>query len=85
MKEGIHPDYHDVIYVDTATGVEWAGRSTMTSKETREVDGTQVPVLKLEISAASHPFWTGTMRELDSDGNIERFRKRYGMKKSKQD
>ena len=81
MKPEIHPDYHPVIYIDAATGDEWMSRSTQTSKETREVDGEQIPVIKLEISSASHPFWTGTMRELDTDGKIDRFRKRYGMKK----
>ncbi len=78
MKPGIHPEYHKVIFVDSATGTEWVSRSTMTSKETREVDGEQVPVIKLEISSVSHPFWTGQMRELEADGKIERFRKRYG-------
>ncbi len=81
MKAEIHPDYHDVIYIDSATGDEWKSRSTQTSSETREIEGVQVPVIKLEISSASHPFWTGTMRELDTDGKIDRFRKRYGMKK----
>ena len=81
MKADIHPDYHDVIFVDSATGTEWVTRSTMKSKETRDVDGTEVPVVRLEISAVSHPFWTGKMRELDADGKIDRFRKRYGMKK----
>jgi len=81
VKPEIHPDYHDVIYVDTATGDEWMSRSTQTSGETRDVNGQQVPVIKLEISSVSHPFWTGTMRELDADGKIDRFRKRYGMKK----
>jgi large subunit ribosomal protein L31 len=78
VKPGIHPDYHKVIFVDSATGTEWVSRSTMTSKESREVDGEQVPVIKLEISSVSHPFWTGQMRELDADGKIDRFRKRYG-------
>ena len=78
MKEGIHPDYHKVLFVDTATGDEWVSRSTMTSSETKEVDGEALPVIKLEISSHSHPFWTGTMRELDSDGKIDRFRRRYG-------
>lgn len=81
MKPETHPDYHKVIFVDSATGDEWVSRSTMTSAETREVDGVEVPVIKLEISSASHPFWTGTMRELDADGKIDRFRKRYGTKK----
>jgi len=78
MKEGIHPEYHKVIYVDSATGEEWQSRSTLTSSETREIDGEQVPVIKLEISSVSHPFWTGKMRSLDSDGKIDRFRRRYG-------
>ncbi len=81
MKSDIHPDYHKVLFVDTATGDEFVTRSTLTSKETREVDGEEIPVVKLEISAFSHPFWTGKMRELDSDGKIDRFRRRYAMKK----
>ncbi len=83
MKPDIHPDYHKVLFVDSATGNEWISRSTLTSKETREVDGEEVPVVKLEISSLSHPFWTGTMRELDADGKIDRFRRRYGTKKKK--
>ena len=78
MRDGIHPDYHKVLYVDTATGEEWISRSTITSKETREVDGEEIPVIKLEISSSSHPFWTGKLREVDADGKIDRFRKRYG-------
>jgi large subunit ribosomal protein L31 len=81
VKPDIHPDYHKVLFIDTATGDEWVTRSTLTSKETREVDGEEIPVVKLEISAYSHPFWTGTLRELDSDGKIDRFRRRYAMKK----
>ena len=81
MKKDIHPDYHKVLFHDSATGQEWLSRSTLSSKEMREVDGEQVPVVRLEISSASHPFWTGKMRELDSDGKIDRFRKRYGVKK----
>ncbi len=80
MKQGIHPDYHKVLFVDTATGDDWVTRSTMTSRDTREVDGEEIPVVKLEISSCSHPFWTGTMRELDADGKIDRFRRRYGKK-----
>ncbi len=81
MKADIHPEYHDVIFHDSATGNEWTTRSTVTSKETREIDGVEVPVVRLEISAESHPFWTGKTRELDADGKIDRFRKRYGTAK----
>jgi len=81
VKPEIHPDYHKVIFVDSATGSEWISRSTATSKETRSLEGEEVPVIRLEISSISHPFWTGKMRELDTDGKIDRFRKRYGAKK----
>ena len=78
MKQWIHPDYHKVLFIDTATADEWVSRSTMTAKEKREVDGEEIPVIRLEISSHSHPFWTGTMRELDADGKIDRYRRRYG-------
>ena len=81
MKPGIHPNYRRVIFIDTATGNEWESRSTLSSRETREVDGEEVPVVRLEISSYSHPFWTGKMREVDSDGKIDRFRRRYGQGK----
>lgn len=83
MKEGIHPDYHTVVFVDNATGREWVSRSTLSSDKTKEVDGVEVPVIRLEISAESHPFWTGQQRSLDTEGRVDRFRKRYGSKGSK--
>ena len=85
MKEGIHPDYHRVLFIDTATGNEWITRSTLKSKDTREVDGEEIPVVKLEVSSYSHPFWTGKMRELDSDGKIDRYRRRFGGGKKAED
>jgi len=81
MKADIHPDYHKVLFVDSATGKEWVTRSTLTSKDTKLVDGEELPVVKLEISSYSHPFWTGKMREMDADGKIDRFRRRYANKK----
>ncbi len=83
MKKEIHPDYHKVLFVDTATGDEWITRSTLSSRETRDIDGEPVPVVRLEISSCSHPFWTGQLRELDSDGKIDRFRRRFGGGKKK--
>lgn len=81
MKEGIHPDYHKVIFVDSATGTEWITRSTLTSSETREIDGEPVPLVRLEISSVSHPFWTGHLREATRGGKVDEFRRRYGKKK----
>jgi large subunit ribosomal protein L31 len=83
VKPGIHPDYHKVLFVDSATGQEWLSRSTLTSSETRSIEGEDVPVVKLEISSASHPLWTGQSRELDTEGRVDRFRKRYGQKARK--
>ncbi|HSJ95950.1 MAG TPA: type B 50S ribosomal protein L31 [Myxococcota bacterium] len=81
MKPGIHPDYHKVIFVDSASGTEWTTRSTVSSSEMREVDGERVPVIRLEISSVSHPFWTGQLREAARGGKVDEFRRRYGKKK----
>ena len=81
MKEGIHPDYHPVLFIDSATGREWLSRSTLKSSETRKVDGQDVPVVHLDISAESHPYWTGQQRSLDTEGRVDRFNKRYAKKK----
>lgn len=81
MKADIHPDYHKVVFVDSATGTEWVSRSTLKSAETRDIDGETLPVIRLEISSASHPFWTGQMREASRGGKVDDFRRRYGKKK----
>ena len=81
MKAEIHPEYREVLFIDSATGEEWVCRSTMNSEDMKEVDGKTLPVVKLEISSASHPVWTGQMREVDTDGRVDRFRKRYGKKR----
>lgn len=81
MRPGIHPNYHKVCYLDTASGDEWVGFSTQGSSETKEVDGQELPVIRLEISSQSHPFWTGQFRNVDSEGRIDRFKRRYARKK----
>ena len=81
MKDGIHPDYHTVVFVDNATGREWVSRSTLKSSTTKKIDGQDVPVIHLEISAESHPYWTGQQRSLDTEGRVDRFNKRYAKKK----
>jgi large subunit ribosomal protein L31 len=81
MKDGIHPDYHTVVFLDTATGREWISRSTMTASTTKKIDGVDVPVVHLDISSESHPYWTGQQRQLDTEGRVDRFNKRYAKKK----
>ncbi len=81
MKPDIHPPYHPVLFVDSAVGKEWVSRSTQTSDETREIDGVEHYVIRLEISSYSHPFFTGEQRLVDTAGQIEKFNRRYGKKK----
>lgn len=79
MKPGIHPDYHPVVYRDRPAGFAFLTRSTATSDRTVEwEDGNTYPVVDVEVSSASHPFYTGTARVVDSAGRIEQFRRRYG-------
>ena len=80
MKAGIHPEYRKVVFVDVSTGTEFVTRSTVRASRTREVDGEELPEIRVEISSASHPFYTGTMREIDTAGKIDRFRRRYQKK-----
>ena len=77
MKPSIHPKYHPVIFVDASTGDEVITRSTLTSKETREINGVKHYVVSSDITAFSHPFFTGKQKLLDSEGRIDRFRKKY--------
>ena len=83
MKPEIHPDYRDVVFLDTQNGTSFITRSTIKTDETTEVDGVEYPLAKVEISAASHPFYTGTMTIVDTAGRVERFEKRYGRRKQK--
>ena len=78
MKSGIHPSYHYVVYRDRSAGFSFLTRSTATSERTVEwEDGNTYPVLDVEISAASHPFWTGKQRLMDTAGRVEKFRAKY--------
>lgn len=79
MKQGIHPDYHPVVFRDASADFAFLTRSTATSTKTIEwTDGTTYPVIDVEISSASHPFYTGTARVVDTAGRVEKFRRRYG-------
>ena len=79
MKPGIHPDYHPVVFQDASTGKTFLIRSTATSSRTVEwEDGNSYPLLVVDITADSHPFWTGTQRLVDTAGRVEKFNRRYG-------
>ncbi|MBT5772813.1 MAG: type B 50S ribosomal protein L31 [Dehalococcoidia bacterium] len=78
MKSDIHPEYHAVLFHDVSNGFEFVTRSTMTSEERRTLDdGTEAYVVRLDITANSHPFFTGEQRMVDTAGRVERFRRRY--------
>jgi large subunit ribosomal protein L31 len=82
MKKGIHPEtYKTVVFKDMSNGYSFLSRSTAYSKETvKWEDGNEYPVIKLEISNTSHPFYTGKNVLVDTAGRIDKFKKRYEKK-----
>jgi large subunit ribosomal protein L31 len=81
MKKGIHPDYHEVVFQDTSTGFKFISGSTVNSAETITMDdGKEYPLVRLEISSDSHPFYTGREKFTQADGAVDRFNKKYGFK-----
>ncbi|KOG41657.1 type B 50S ribosomal protein L31 [Streptomyces decoyicus] len=84
MQSGIHPAYEPVVFRDRAADFAFLTRSTATSDLTVEwTDGNTYPVIDVEISSASHPFYTGTARVLDTAGRVERFERRYGKREAR--
>ncbi len=78
MKAEIHPELHPVVFVDGEH--EIVTRSTKKSGETRTIDGVEHYVMPIDISAYTHPFFTGKERMLDTEGRVERFRRRFGQR-----
>lgn len=81
MKQDIHPNYRPVAFHDITSGEVFVTRSTIDTSETTTIDGTEYPLAKVEISSASHPFFTGTMTIVDTAGRVERFERRYGRRR----
>lgn len=77
MKTETHPTYEAIVFRDLASGETFLTRSTVSSDKTIELDGVTYPVIDVEISSASHPFYTGKQRILDSAGRVEKFNSRY--------
>lgn len=78
MKKGIHPEnYRMVAFKDMSNGDTFITRSTVNTRESIEIDGTEYPLVKLEISSSSHPFYTGKMKLVDTAGRVDKFRNRY--------
>ncbi len=80
MKDGIHPEYHDVVFQDIGADFSFLTRSTMGARDTiKWTDGKEYPLIKIEVSSKSHPFYTGKQKILDTAGRVDKFRKKYGM------
>lgn len=77
MKTDIHPEYNAIVFRDLASGETFLTRSTLGSSKTIELDGHTYPVIDVEISSASHPFYTGKQRIMDSAGRIDKFNQRF--------
>ena len=78
MKKEIHPDYHQVVFMDSATGKKFLAGSTFQSAETTDFEGQEYPLIRVEITSDSHPFYTGKQKFTQADGRIDRFNKKYG-------
>ncbi len=82
MKKGIHPEsYRPVVFKDMSNGDCLLSRSTCATKETIEFEGETYPLVKLEISSTSHPFYTGKSKLVDTAGRVDKFLNRYGNRK----
>jgi large subunit ribosomal protein L31 len=78
MKQGIHPDYRDVVFHDLSCDFKFLTRSTVQTRETIEFEGKTYPLVKIEVSSESHPFYTGQQKIVDTAGRVEKFRQKFG-------
>tara|TARA_S200000501_G_scaffold136257_1_gene128837 strand:- start:379 stop:621 length:243 start_codon:yes stop_codon:yes gene_type:complete len=78
MKKELHPEYKEVVFLDTSSDFKFLTKSTMKSSDTiKWEDGNEYPLIKIEVSSASHPFYTGKKLFVDTAGRVEKFKKRY--------
>ena len=80
MKEGIHPNYREVVFQDMSSDFKFITRSTIQTKEMITLDGKEYTLAKIEVSSESHPFYTGQQKVLDTAGRVEKFRNKFGSK-----
>ncbi len=82
MKQNTHPEYQEVLFVDSSTNGKFLCKSTLNPKEKAEFEGKEYPVCHVSVSSDSHPFYTGSNQFIDTEGRVDKFRKRYSRKKS---
>ncbi|WP_338845548.1 type B 50S ribosomal protein L31 [Massilia sp. W12] len=83
MKADIHPDYREVVFHDLSCDFKFITRSTINTRETTEFEGKTYPLVKIEVSSQSHPFYTGKHKIVDTAGRVEKFRQKFGSVGSK--
>lgn len=81
MKEGIHPEYRDVVFQDTSTGMQFLIGSTIRTQKSCQYEGKTLPLVTVDISSASHPFFTGKQKFIDAAGRVEKFQRKYKLAK----
>ena len=83
MKKDIHPAYREVVFHDLSCDFKFVTRSTIQTRENITMDGKEYPLVKIEVSAESHPFYTGKHKIVDTAGRVEKFRQKFGTVGSK--
>lgn len=83
MKDGIHPEFREVCFKDVSCDWTLITKSTVRAKDTIEIDGNSYPLVTVDISSQSHPFYTGKQRLIDTEGRAEKFKKKYGVRRKK--
>ena len=83
MKPDTHPEYREVLFHDTSSDTYFVIGSTAETKDTRDYEGQTYPYMSLDISSASHPFYTGKQKVLDTGGRVDKFKKRFGSRSTK--
>lgn len=80
MKPDIHPNYREVVFQDASTGHNFLIRSSVESRDKITLDGKEYPLVRVDVSSKSHPFYTGKQNIVDTAGRVDRFRRKYGQK-----
>ena len=78
MKQGIHPEYKEIVVHDVSCDLKFVTKSTLQTKDKIKFEGKEYPLLKVEISSESHPFYTGKQKIVDTAGRVEKFRQKFG-------
>ena len=84
MKKEIHPEYREVLFVDSSTGTKFVIGSTLATEEKETFEGKEYPLCRVSVSSASHPFFTGSSQFIDTEGRVDKFTKRYQKKRQEE-